>query len=354
VADAKKEKVPEAVIDDQLHPDTSQHQKAAFIKLEKTTHLFVGGMDVTLGRRKDPGWFDVHAEIIGAGAHLGRKTLEERWESINPPLGGLSSTQKSIPQGTGDAHKVQFVRTYPPFPADTTNWKRTYAKDGEHTYYCLLSRAIAGATKSIYIEEQFFQTMGPAPNRANPAGGSSPRLRSDVPDVPDTLEHLLQDAISRGVKLVVVTNKRSVGPPNPSLRDTLVQMLKGGTNPAVLLQVPNDKKFVHSKTWIFDDHTDDAFVVIGSANFWQPSLTSVGLFAEGEFGVGFTSKVDGTSLGFPKVSFARALRINLWERLRQDRDSTYTWPRDASASLEDEITELRKPIGDSDPFEVIE
>jgi hypothetical protein len=64
--------------------------------------------------------------------------------------------------------------------------------------------------------------------------------------------------------------------------------------------------------------------------------------------------VDGTSLGFPKVSFARALRINLWERLRQDRDSTYTWPRDASASLEDEITELRKPIGDSDPFEVIE
>lgn len=353
VADAIKEKVPEAVIDDQLHPDTSFHQKAAFLKLDSSTHLFVGGMDVTLGRRKDPGWFDVQAEIIGAGAHLGRKTLEERWESLKPPLGGVSSTQQSIPPGSGDAHRVQFVRTYPPFPADTTNWKRTYAKNGEHTYYCLLSRAIGAATKSIYIEEQFFQTMGAAPTRTNPTGGSSPRERSDLPDLPRSLDDLLQDAISRGVKLVVVSNKRDVGPANPPLRDPLVQTLKGGANPAILLQVPNDKKFVHSKVWIFDDHTDDAFVVIGSANFWQPSLTSVNLFAEGEFGVGFTSKVDGTSLGFEKVSFARALRIKLWERLRQDRDASYTWPRDKSASLDDEIKELIKPIGGGDPFEVM-
>lgn len=192
--------------------------------------------------------------------------------------------------------------------------------------------------------------MGPAPKRTNPAGGSSPRSRADVPDLPDTLEHLLQDAISRGVKLVVITNKRSVGPPDPAGRDTLVQMLKG----AVLLQVPNDKKFVHSKTWIFDDNSDDPFVIIGSANFWQPSLTSVAAWAEGEFGVGFTSKVKGDSLGFPKVSFARALRIKLWERLLQDRDPNYKWPRDASATLDDEIKELRKPIGGGNPFEVVE
>jgi len=350
VQEAKDKKLDESVIDDQLHPDTSQHQKAAFLKLESSTNLFVGGMDVTLGRRTDPGWFDVHAEIIGLGAHLGRKTLEERWESIKPPLGGVSATQKSLPSASGDAHRVQFVRTYPPFPTDTTNWKRTYAKDGEHTYYALLSRAIATARESIYIEEQFFQIMGPAPKRTNPAGGSSPRSRADVPDLPDTLEHLLQDAISRGVKLVVITNKRSVGPPDPAGRDTLVQMLKG----AVLLQVPNDKKFVHSKTWIFDDNSDDPFVIIGSANFWQPSLTSVAAWAEGEFGVGFTSKVKGDSLGFPKVSFARALRIKLWERLLQDRDPNYKWPRDASATLDDEIKELRKPIGGGNPFEVVE
>jgi len=349
VANATSEGVTEAVIDDQLHPDTSFHQKAAFIKLDSTTNLFVGGMDITLGRRSDPGWFDVQAEIIGAGAHLGRKTLEERWESLKPPLGGLSSTQQSIPQGSGDAHRVQFVRTYPPCPTDTTNWKRTYAKNGDHTYYCLLSRAIGAATKSIYIEEQFFQTMGPAPTRTNPTGGSSPRERSDVPDFPRPLEDLLQDAISRGVKLVVVSNGRG-GAANPPLRDTLVQTLKGGANPPVLLQVPGDKKFVHSKVWIFDDHTDDGFVVIGSANFWQPSFTSTGLFAEGEFGVGFTSKVDGKSLGFEKVSFARALRIKLWERLRQDQDPTYTWPRDKAASLDDEIKELIKPIGGADPF----
>jgi phosphatidylserine/phosphatidylglycerophosphate/cardiolipin synthase-like enzyme len=352
VADAIKAKVSEAVIDDQLHPDTSFHQKAAFFKLDSSAHLFVGGMDVALGRRTDPGWFDVQAEIIGTGAHLGRKTLEERWESIKLPLGGLSSTQQSLPPGSGDAHRVQFVRTYPPFPTDTTNWKRTYAKNGEHTYYGLLSKAIGAATESIYIEEQFFQTMGAAPSRTNPTGGSSPRERSDLPDLPRSLDDLLQDAISRGVKLVVISNNRG-GAANPPLRDTLVQTLKGGANPPVLLQVPSAKKFMHSKVWIFDDHTDDAFVVIGSANLWQPSLTSTGLFAEGEFGVGFTSKVDGTSLGFEKVSFARALRIKLWERLRQDQDPTYTWPRDKSATLDDEIKELRKPIGGADPFTVM-
>lgn len=352
VADAIAEKITEAVVDEQLHPNAVFHQKAAFFKLGSTSHLFVGGMDVTLKRRTDPGWFDVQAEIIGAGAHLGRKTLEERWESLKPPLGGLSSTQQSIPPGSGDAHRVQFVRTYPPFPADTTNWKRTYAKNGDHTYYSLLSRAIGAATKSIYIEEQFFQTMGAAPTRTNPTGGSSPRERSDVPDLPRSLDDLLQDAISRGVKLVVVSNTRGHAA-NPSLRDPLVQTLKGGTNPPVLLQVPNGKKFVHSKVWIFDDHTDDAFVIIGSANFWQPSFTSTGLFADAEFGVGFTSKVDGTALGFEKVSFARALRIMLWERLRQDQDPNYTWPRDKSATLDDEIKELRRPIKGADPFTVM-
>ena len=110
---------------------------------------------------------------------------------------------------------------------------------------------------------------------------------------------------------------------------------------------------IRPEGWTFDDNSEDPFVVIGSANFWQPSLTSVAAWAEGEFGVGFTSKAKGDSLGFPEVSFARALRINLWERLRQDRDPSYKWPRDASATLDDEIKELRKPIGGGDPFQVM-
>lgn len=349
VALAVKDKI-EAVVDDQLHPNATFHQKSAFIKLEKTAHLFVGGMDVALGRRI-PGWFDVQAEIVGLGAHLGRKTLEERWESIKPPLGGVSFTQKSLPTAKEVAHKVQFVRTYPPFPADTKNWKRTYAKAGEHTYYSLLSRAIAKAKTSIYIEEQFFMAMGPAPTRTNPVGGSSPRARSDVPDVPDTLERLLADAIGRGVKVVVVAANRTSVAPNTQFRDTLVKTLTGRN--AVLLQVDPGIKFMHSKTWIFDDFGEDPFVVIGSANFWQASLTSVGPWAEGEFGVAFTSTVDGSSLGFKGVTFARALRIKMWERIRQDRDATYKWPRNDKATLDDEIAELRKPMAKGKIVEVM-
>ena len=365
VAKAKDVKV-DAVIDDQLPAGASHHQKAVFIKLKASSHLFVGGIDVRLGRRQ---WFDVQAEIIGLGASLGRKTLEERWESVKPPLGGLGATGRSLPPGKGDAHQVQFVRTYPPFPKDTTNWKRKYAKDGDHTYYALLSRAIASAKKTIYLEEQFFQTMGPAPKRTHPAGGSSPRQRSDVPDVPDTLERLLKDAIGRGVKLVVVAANKAgpLRPPDPAARDTLVKSLASSINPAVLLQtvtVPEKmfedgilvdtyySNFVHSKTWIFDDF-DDGFVLIGSGNLWPRSFVSGQAPAESEFGVAFTSKVDGTSLGFPKVSFARALRISLWERLRQYRAPNYKFPRDASASFDDEVKELRKPIAGIDPFEVM-
>jgi phosphatidylserine/phosphatidylglycerophosphate/cardiolipin synthase-like enzyme len=365
VAEATNKKL-DALVDDQLPKGVSHHQKAVFIRLKSVSHLFVGGIDVTLGRKK---WFDVQAEIIGMGADLGRKTLEERWESLKPPLGGLSATQKSLPTGKGDAHQVQFVRTYPPFPKDTTNWKRKYAKDGDHTYYGLLSRAIASAKKTIYLEEQFFQTMGPAPTRVNPVGGSSPRQRSDVPDVPDTLERLLKDAIGRGVKLVVVAAHKAgpLRPPDPAARDALVKTLASSLNPPVLLQTATvtDKlfedgklvatffeNFVHSKTWIVDDF-DDGFVLIGSGNLWPQSLVSVNVPSESEFGVAFTSKVDGTSLGFPKVPFARALRIRLWERLRQYRAPYYKFPRDASASFDDEIKELRKPIAGIDPFEVM-
>jgi phosphatidylserine/phosphatidylglycerophosphate/cardiolipin synthase-like enzyme len=325
-----------------------------------------GGIDLTLGRRD---WFDVQAEIIGVGADLGRKTLEERWESVKPPLGGLSATQRSLPPSTGDAHQVQFVRTYPPFPKDATNWKRKYAKDGDHTYYSLLSRAIGNARKSIYLEEQFFQTMGPAPYRTNPTGGSSPRQRSDLPNLPETIERQLRDAVGNGVKLVVVAAHKAgpLRPPDPAARDALVKTLASSLNPPMLLQTATvtDKlfedgklvatffeNFVHSKTWIFDDF-DDGFVLIGSGNLWPQSLVSVNLSSESEFGVAFTSKVKGGSLGFPEVSFARALRIRLWERLRQYRAPNYKFPRNASATFDDEIKELRKPIAGIDPFEAM-
>jgi phosphatidylserine/phosphatidylglycerophosphate/cardiolipin synthase-like enzyme len=337
----------DAVIDRQLPPGTVRHhQKAVLIKLKSTTHLFVGGMDITIDRVNQ--FFDVQAEIIGVGASLGRKTLEERWESVKPPLGGVSGTTRPLgASNKDDSYKVQFVRTYPPFPADTTNWKRTYAKDGDHTYYALICRAIAAARKSIYLEEQFLWPMVSAPTRSNPAGGSVPKLRGDVPDIPDTLERLMKEAIARGIKVVIIAANY---PPNhvfKTNRDPVLRTLQNASNPPVLLKVRAGMMVVHSKTWIFDDE----FIVIGSANFWANSFVSVHTPAEAEFGVAFTSNGDGASLGFPKLTFARALRLRLWERIRQTRDPSYVFPRNAAASFDDEVTELQSAINGTAPFE---
>jgi phosphatidylserine/phosphatidylglycerophosphate/cardiolipin synthase-like enzyme len=335
----------DARLDTQLHPDTDEvhrnHQKAVFIKLAKSSHLFVGGMDVSTDR---VGWIDVQAEVIGAGAILGSVTLEERWESVDPFATRVPTTERATPAGDDKPkHHVQFVRTYAPFPTDPKvlkTWRRTNAKRGDHTYYALLSRAIAAAKKSIYIEEQFFWPMIEAPKRTHDLGGSKPRLRSDVPDIPATLEKLLAEAIGRGVKLVVIGPNYDDMPNWKKTRSQMAQQLRSKKNPPWLLTMPPDTVFVHSKVWIFDDE----FVVIGSANVWDKSLVSTLRPAEGEFGVGFTSTADGTALGFPKATFARSLRVRMWERVIQSLHVGFSFPRKLDNTFADEAKELTKPI----------
>lgn len=347
VANAAGKKL-DAIIDDQLPPgDTRHHQKAVMVKLGPTTHLFLGGMDVTTGRIDQ--WFDVQAEIIGRGAILGRKTLEERWESMRPPLGGLSFPATLPAPGEEDEkHKIQFIRTYSPFPADRTGWKRTYAEKGDHTYYALICRAILAAKTSIYLEDHFLWTMGPAPKRTNPPGGSVPRQRGDVPDMPDTLDRLMKDAIARGVKVVIIgPNFARFTQVFEDSRKAFIPGLQNANNPPVLLKVRADMMVVHSKTWIFDDE----LVVIGSGNFWHKSYVSVQVPAEAEFGVAFTTKADGAELGFPGIKFARALRLRMWERIRQTLDFNYDFPLNPAATFDDEVRELKSPINGKDPFE---
>ncbi len=338
----------DAVVDDQLLPSSSpsdvitSHQKAAVVKLESGTHLFVGGMDVTENRVGK--WFDVQAEVVGPGATLGRKTLDERWESVKPTPGAAAFAPRTvIPSAKGGDFEVQFVRTYPPFPAQRTAWKRTYAEKGDHTYYELLCRAIAKARKTIYIEDHLFLSMGAAPSQSNPSGGSSPKERSDVTGTPATVEALLANAAGRGVKLVIVADHHKHSRVD---RSHVVRTLSSGTTRLDLLQTREDMPWVHSKTWIVDDD----LVVIGSANVWARSFISSQIPAEAEFGVAIRTELDGTSLGFPGAPWARALRIKLWERIRRSRQTAYSFPRDAGASWDDEVRELKSPVGGVDPL----
>ena len=60
--------------------------------------------------------------------------------------------------------------------------------------------------------------------------------------------------------------------------------------------------------------------------------------------MGFTSTLDGKSVGFAGVPFGRALRIKMWERIKKLVEPRYVFPRNAGTSFDDEVAELKSPI----------
>ncbi|HEU5135180.1 MAG TPA: hypothetical protein VFU13_08565 [Steroidobacteraceae bacterium] len=339
----------DAIIDDQLDLDRPHHQKAGFIRTKSNSHLFVGGMDIT-GARLDV-MHDVQAEVMGSAADLGRITLEERWESATGMKKGSRSTV--IPRREKPLHHVQFIRTYPPVGKQPPASTRNFAEIGEHTYYELLKKAIGRARTSIYLEEQYLFPMGSVPVKTarNP---TDPARRSDVSEFPLLLEDALEQAINRHVRLIIIgpnfDGEDILSKRFKPLRAEVVDKLKKAKGsakvPPVLLKQQPGKPFLHSKTWIFDDE----FVVIGSANHWEQSHVSVRVAAESEFGIAFTSEGNGKALGFEKARFGRALRLKLWERLRQDFNAAYRFPYTEVVDLDAEIAELKSKVGDKEPF----
>ncbi|MGS5088311.1 phospholipase D-like domain-containing protein [Hydrogenophaga sp. A37] len=348
-----------AVLDEQLPPSSksspSHHQKAVLIDMvvfKKDLYgydrfLFVGGMDIVKDRSD---WIDVQAELTGNAARVGRLSLEERWRSMTVTNDGDKAiTKRDIVEMSKEdvplPHKVQFVRTYPPFPKDRTGWKRSYAEHGDHTYFRLLSNAITQAKKTIYIEEHLLFSMGSAPTEANPRKVTDPPRRSDLPRAANTLEQQVKQAAARGVEVVIVTPNLGEGVFKKN-RDATAKFM-ATTNKKLRVLALASTAMVHSKIWIFDDE----FVVLGSANFYGPSQASTDRMpAESEFGFGFTSSNDGRSLGFPKSGFARALRLALWQRLRRQHFAFYQFPDDPKKTFSEEFDELIRPINRQPPF----
>jgi phosphatidylserine/phosphatidylglycerophosphate/cardiolipin synthase-like enzyme len=288
----------DAEMDEQYIDDTSHHQKAVYVTTQGTPHLLLGGMDIALGfapERRVGKWFDVQAEVIGRAADLGLLTLEERWASVKNAKAGATPTVFTpvfSPLRGNNHTSVQFCRTYGKADKHATTNGRTYAPAGDFTYSELLAHAITKAENFIYLEDQFFWQMG------TDAG---------------SLDALLKAAAARGVTIVVVgARPNEIG--NPAWRQDLITDLlssAGDRGRFHLLQFklgkpPPEPYFVHTKTWIFDDK----LAVIGSANYWLPSMTG-----SSEFGVAIASTWAPPE--FPGVPFARALRARMWDRLLQ-------------------------------------
>jgi Phosphatidylserine/phosphatidylglycerophosphate/cardiolipin synthases and related enzymes len=291
----------EAILDNQAlaTPITGTfHQKSVYVRLAHEAHLFVGGMDVALGRVASGtnAWLDVDAEIVGHGAELGRLTLEERWASNTAQAQyaaevvlGLAPTA-FVPGREKNSTFVQFVRTYG--KPDQHASARSYAPAGEFKIQELLRHAVDTASKTIYIEDQYF--VGDRVNKAKPRSLPS-------------LDEALARAVSRGVELLAVTTRSNQAEAQFTpwtRRKELIHLLTRGLREKSRVRVLQFRSrynpdvwhnYVHTKAWIFDND----FALIGSANYSRMSMTF-----EGEFSVGVAS--------VPATDVVPSLRRGLW------------------------------------------
>jgi phosphatidylserine/phosphatidylglycerophosphate/cardiolipin synthase-like enzyme len=314
-----------AVLDEQYIGHCNLHQKAVYVKSGGESFLFVGGMDIWKGLD----WFDVQAEITGGAAELGRLSLEERWASVTKA--DFKPEFKRHPPGS-DHTLVQFCRNYGKPDQHAVTAGRKYAPDGDFTYRELLTRAIGMARDFIYLEDQFFYQMGTADW---------------------SLDGPLRAAAERRVHVVVVATHRDELPPggndtNPgqAQRDALVSELLNslGSNYIHLLQLNNPHNshrypYMHSKTWIFDDK----LAVVGSANYWNRSMT-----CEGEFGVAVAGQWALSE--YPGMPLAKGLRKKMWDRLlakaggKLDRTPAVTFAQDLAV-----LTGNQSPLQSQEP-----
>ena len=329
------------------------HQKAVYIRKKEYQYLFVGGMDLmAMGTYNR---IDVQVEVTDFGARDGLQTILERWNDLSPNKIDYNSPyyQNVQVEKNGIVCQLQFVRSYPSQTHDP-NSNRHYANNGDFTYYHLISRAIKLANKSIYIEDQFFQQMGVPHSTKNQIIDSNLYDRHYLPELPPSLDHILFTYKQKIPNFVVFSQDYLHSDLFRSIKQAGRYFPKSikfniADNPGineVNLDLGKQALEVHSKTWIFDDE----FVLIGSGNYWVNSFIErpnppQGEYLYAEFGVAIVpiSACD-EYFGFQNLSFAKALRLRMWERLKQVHNSQYHFDRSKIGNFRGEYNELTSRI----------
>ena len=181
----------EVLLDMRVRAGGSHHQKFVVIRHRDDPSrdvAFVGGIDLAHNRRDDadhhgdpqpqpltaeygrhPPWHDVQVKIHGPAVHDVETVFRERWEDPTPlsrsPLRTLSDRLRRLdihpnplppqqpPPPEAGPHTVQLLRTYPnlrhgrDFP---------FARGGERSVARGYTKAIARATRLVYVEDQYF------------------------------------------------------------------------------------------------------------------------------------------------------------------------------------------------------
>jgi phosphatidylserine/phosphatidylglycerophosphate/cardiolipin synthase-like enzyme len=279
----------EAVLDMRVRAGGSHHQKFVVIRHRDDPSrdvAFVGGIDLAHNRRDDadhhgdpqpqpltaeygpnPPWHDVQVKIQGPAVYDVETVFRERWEDPTPlsrsPLRTLSDRLRRLdvhpnplppqqpPPPKAGPHTVQLLRTYPnlrhgrDFP---------FARGGERSVARGYTKAIARATRLVYVEDQYFwghDVAGPFISALR----DQPELRLVVviPLVPDV------DGLARVPELL--GRQRALGAVTAAAPERVAAF--GIENHA------GTPVYVHAKVCVIDD----VWASVGSDNFNRRSWT---------------------------------------------------------------------------------
>lgn len=317
-----------ACLDNRFPVRGSNHFKYTCLKNPNDVKAILGSIDISKSRwdtnshaPKDPNrpegpTHDVGVMIQGSAVADIEKSFRDRWNDssrtlgLRPLLPSLPkiSTPVSNPARKG-SHSIQVLHTYGITVTRGGYVGYSWSPKGEFTIWASYLNAIKKAKTYIYIEDQYFY----------PFDWPVCHTRKGTLAQRTDLIYQLGEAIARGVKVAVLVPLKTEDPMRKYQkyqRDIGVNYLAnlaksslGGDFVIAYLHNGTSEIYVHSKLMIVDDE----FVLVGSANFGQRSMT-----CDGEMQIGI---VDANNV------FARNLRKKLWEEHLQA--SVSNDPKDA-------------------------
>jgi phosphatidylserine/phosphatidylglycerophosphate/cardiolipin synthase-like enzyme len=292
------------------HPAGAVHHKFVLVRGSNGDVGFTGGIDLQ-SVRWDPLWHDVQAQVTGPVLAQFHEAFRQMWNEVQgrTPVrlaaAGVicpshTSATPTLPAATFAATgsgkvATQSLRTVPQFnfPAITLiapkNKPVSFAPSGAFEVRLAWERAISGADRYIYLEDQGFTAT----------------------EVFDWINDRVKKAPDLRVLVLLGGNDPTTGTPGPQMAAMQLAIddhLLAGLTPAQKDRVGVFgywRKFVHAKTTI----VDDAWALIGSANCMRRSL-----YTDFEHCVGFFDESGVAVPAYRRALWAKHLGSNIADR----------------------------------------